>query len=526
MYKLLNRVVDTLHVRICRNRLPSSEYLQLRAEALHHFDGWEPGDDPYMIGLAGVGTFEVRPESRHYELKFINPKICDVRVWRSVAWSDSFQTGQIYVDFRSEFLQFHGLAGARKVLDLLTGFFFGEQVCDPEARLGQHDWYRISRVDLAVDTQELRGMNDSDLEQYVTRARIVEGFSTLTDATVKELVSNVLAQENPGSPSMGNKGGDNLSGPWQRPPAGYCERVALAAVREFAQSVNDARRHDKGGAFVTRQVRRSRALQTVYFGRFASDLYAIRYNKLAAAVAQEKMYMTDVWAANGWDGDSPVWRTEFRITGRMLKRLEAAVTYISDKRGSAVKIESLSDLDQFEDHMLLVWEYLTCEWLQHCDLPWDYDPNKKAQTDRWTVSAWWRIVQRAWGESAGVVTLRRKHWQPVDLLDNEQDEQLMAQLHGLTVALAARRSLDDLGSPLGVDPATGEVVGGWRSVEQDVSSFLASPDFWQRLREKRLQIGMDDETARMLSGVLAAGSLDAWESALYRRERMAEGRGS
>ena len=277
---------------------------------------------------------------------------------------------------------------------------------------------------------------------------------------------------------------------------------------------------------MTRQVRRSRALQTVYFGRFASDLYAIRYNKLAAAVAQEKLYMTDVWAANGWDGDSPVWRTEFRVTGRMLKKLEAAVTYISDRRGLAVKIDSLSDLDQFEEHMLLVWEYLTGEWLQHCDLPWDYDPRKKAQTDRWTVSAWWRIVQRAWGDSAGVVTLRRKHWQPVDPLDNQQDDQLVAQLRGITVALAARRSLDDYGSPLGVDPATGEIVGGRNSVEADVRSFLASPEFSEKLRDKRLRLGMDDDTSRMLADVLAAGSLDAWESALYRRERMAEGRGS
>lgn len=524
-YKLVNRLVDSLHVRVSRNRLPSEDYRQLRISALEFFQTWKPKDDPMRVSLAGLGSFEVRPESRHYELKFLNPQVCDVRVWRLPVWADAFETGHLYVDFRSVFLQFHGLAGVHKVLAQLVRFFYDEhQVVDVEARLGQHDWERISRVDLAVDTQEPRGMLDEDLDRYVTRARIVEPFSTLTDATVKEAVNAVLRDKKDGSPSQDNKGGDNRREPWARPPPGVVERAASAVLAEYAELVNEARRHDSGGAFVTRKVRRNRKIQTCYFGRFASDLYAIRYNKLASLSVQHKLYMTDIWADNGWDGSSKVWRTEFRITGRMLKRLEPAVTYIADKRGLGVQVDSLQELDQFEQHLELVWQYLTHEWLRHCDIPWD-DTNQK-ETQRWTTSAWWTIVQKAWEPKDNQVQLARRHWRPVDPTDDAKDEQLLAQLKGITVALAARRSSTDQGLPLGVDSATGEVVGGMQSVLNDLQGYMMSNEFYSDLHERRERYGMDDDTDKMLAEVLELGSLDAWESAQYRRERMREGLGS
>ena len=125
-FRVLNVVVDSLDVRLFRRASPSwllARHVPIWRNIVENF---EFGDSPTYVQLENLGTFRLKIGGRQpYEFVLINPQICDIRIWNPERWSSksAAQTGQIYVSFRSVFLQKYGIESARLYLKYITSLF-------------------------------------------------------------------------------------------------------------------------------------------------------------------------------------------------------------------------------------------------------------------------------------------------------------------------------------------------------------------------------------------------------------------
>lgn len=222
----------------------------------------------------------------------------------------------------------------------------------------------------------------------------------------------------------------------------------------------------------------AREPQTVYFGRFASELYARRYNKLLEISKHNKLYMRDVWLKAGWDGSSPVWRTEFSLSGDFLRCV------LNPETG---EVEDLRELDTFISAIPRLWAYLTDDWLRMCE------PTDDSHYWRWPVSESWKIVQSAWPTAEAAKRYK--------LPPKPNDEQLAAQLRGVALTMTALRSPSDQ-SHEGVSSVMSVLMESWDDRL-----------FFEKLRDRRRLLGIDDYSDTALS-------------ASFRAERMLSGQGS
>jgi len=481
---VVNRVIDSLDVRLSRNRLPSVFLLeQLRAWRAYD-DAWEPGTDPMFLELPGLGTFRVMPDRRPYELKLVNPELGDVRIWNPEKWASSVgsQTGQLYVSFRSAFLQFGGLEAAVEVLERLVDLLCGDSMTIGSAPVTCDEFTRISRVDLAADTQETRDMLWADLDRFTCRSRKRETFTTPYSESVEKLFKALSDGEKASPPPPDNKGGDSYA----EKKHGPCATAAETVLRAFARETRALLAVD-GEAHVSRVVSGGRVPQTVYFGRFGSALYARRYNKLLSLPGQRKLYMLDVWTAGGWDGVSPVWRTEFSLSGDFLCAVKV----------SSGDVWDLRDLAAFASELPAVWAYLTGDWLRHCN------PSRDTNPSRWVSSPLWRAVASAWTAARPASRAPRP--------PRPDEGQLFAQVRGVAVSLAALRSSSRFAAV--PDFETGEIHDPVSSLLDELAGFLGSDEGVAAVQARRRRLGTDELTDTALS-------------ALYRADRMLEGTGS
>jgi len=122
------------------------------------------------------------------------------------------------------------------------------------------------------------------------------------------------------------------------------------------------------------------------FGK--GDLMARIYNKRVEIQNSNKVWFEDLWRRNGWDGVSPVTRTEFQLRRGALKQLQ---------------VESVEDLGRQMGDLM---KYLTVKWLRLTDKN-PSDTNRA----RWPLKTFWfRVVQAGmnFGPITGVVRLAQR----------------------------------------------------------------------------------------------------------------------
>lgn len=459
---LLNTVVDSLDLRICRVASPSG-WLSAQLQQWRDYQLNSDFGSKFLIELPGLGSWRLMPNrSRPYEFTLVNPEICDIRLWNPDKWESaiSTQTGQLYISFRSRFLQIAGIDAVRTFCNTLSSVLFGS---------GSGGFWRVARGDLAVDLQLDQSFTWQDLPNFVSRSRfrdIAAESSPSLVSRAKEILSQTPAQP------------DNKAG------ATYISADDLQVIQAALNSVQVG---DDGYLY---RLCHNREPQTLYFGRFASPLYARIYDKLASLAKQDKEYMKEIWAAGGWDGSSPVWRFEFSCSGDFLKG--AADLLDCDENGEvhrSLREGGLRDFDNFIDAIPQIWQYLTTNWLRYT-LPSPDDTNLW----RSDLNPLWEVVQAAWPSAIPVIRVR-----PPRQLD---DEQLTAQLKGVALTLAAKRSATDQ-----TDDLTYSVV------LQDLWTYFEGPTFEFELIERRRLLGIDDLS-------------DTNYSAQLRAERMLENYGS
>jgi hypothetical protein len=115
---------------------------------------------------------------------------------------------------------------------------------------------------------------------------------------------------------------------------------------------------------------RGRRMKGFYFSKTAPHSCLI-YNKSSEVKVHHKEWFYEVWKQNGWDGDMPVTRIEFRYERECLREMGIDDPY-----------ELLDQLDS-------LWAYSTQQWLRHTI------PSADTNQSRWEVSAVWQVIQQA-----------------------------------------------------------------------------------------------------------------------------------
>ena len=93
------------------------------------------------------------------------------------------------------------------------------------------------------------------------------------------------------------------------------------------------------------------------------------YDKIAEIVKSGKAYMVELWQANGWDGDTPVWRVELQLKREVLAQLGAI------------------DFEKMMDSLGGLWGYGFQTWLR-LTLPKTGDSNRA----RWPTHPIWEVL--------------------------------------------------------------------------------------------------------------------------------------
>lgn len=510
--KVVNRVVDTLDLRLSRNRLPSDWLLAQVSRWRSVMADWQPGQDPELVEVPDVGTFILRGSSRPFEFVLVHPEICDIRIWKPERWDTAIggATGQIMFNFRSKFLQLVGLEATRLVVSRVEACMIatgGPQVY-LQRMPARPDFLRVARGDLAADLAQDRNLKWADLSHMVCQTRNMDTFTTLTDLSQKRLLESVLGGEKEPTPPMDNKGVSFLI-----PEPGPCERAAARVLDAFSEAVTQELEDGPRGARVTRSVMSGRTPQTVYFGRFTSPLHAKVYNKLGSLKPQRKLYMLDVWTANDWDGLSRVWRWEWTFTGDFLKSV-----YVGDDR------VDVREFDDFIAYIPALWHYVTRKWLRQVV----EDPTEDHNVHRMTITSYWTVLQSAWKAPVGVQRdnsryLRIKSEQDADRKMLELKKQALGCITSAMAIKARRDSLAVVADllPVDFDPETGEVLrpGAERSSMRtlafaDLADMMPDEDNYDLdVYHRQRMIGLDDLS-------------DSAMTSLHRAERIAEGFGS
>ncbi|MFC6593091.1 hypothetical protein ACFP81_14510 [Deinococcus lacus] len=440
-----------------------------------YIEQWESATtEPLYCQLGEIGSFRLKVGGRPpYEFVLFNPQICDIRIWNPGRWDGKAagQTGQLFVSFRSVFLQRYGLHGARRIIRELVELL---GVSDPANDHGP-EFDRISRIDLAVDTQEERGMLWADLDAFVCRSRILDTWTTVTPQDMTNMLERSMLEElfpMDSDPHL--------------PTVRALARAASACITDFTrQALVDLEQY--GEANLSRVVTKSRTPQTIYFGRFGSELYARRYNKLGSLAIQNKLYMLEIWQQNGWDCESPVIRTEFSMSGDFLKN------YILPETSTGENLEiDARDLDLIEVRIPYIWSYLTKKWLR-------FTEPKGQNVKRWKINSVWAEIQTAFSAYKmpfGVRDLSRSI--------PREDIHLVKQSRGCNVTVAALR--------FAANPAQ-KPTDVLADLFESMINAMEADGFLEDVENRMLELGIDAYT-------------DTCLTSMFRAEKMKEGYGS
>lgn len=453
--KVVNTVVDSCDVRILEYQVPSAWLLEQVEEWRRYREEWKPGQKPLVVDVPGLGAFTVVPDRRPYEFALVNPQLCVVRIWNPNKWVTSWETktGQLYISFRSKLLQLGGKAAAEAVIARV------EEVLLDGNRFSEMGFRRVVRGDISADVQLRSDLGWADVPRWVCRARKREQVTTPYGVdevkTVRSVFERFLAEVGSALP-LDNKQGAIPDG--------------LGAVKGVATKL--AAYFERDPLFCTGELTWVQAQanpETFYFGRFGSELYARVYNKLLSIFVQDKLYMLDIWRKGGWDGESPVWRIEFSLSGDYLKGMCELATGQVDIR----------EWEDFWGNLEGLWSYLTREWLTHRHVPRGRKDARK-HCDEWNLSQFWKTIQGAWAGGAGVVRVGK--------LPNPDVEQLAAQIKGCLVTFAALTG--------------GEVEGLGGDLVGKLQTWVGTRDWQESVIERRRELGRDPMSDTFLSAQL------------------------
>lgn len=451
----VNAVMDSLYLRVMRECIPSDWFASQCPKWREYQLSEQERNEPYIVEVPGLGSFQLLPFSqRPYLFTLVNPEIANIYIWNPKRWETaiSSQTGQFLIDFRSKYLQFHGVEGVRRFYQNLTHAFCCSLMLDE-----YNGWEIISRGDLATDTQVAIAPDWDSLGNYVTRARQKEGDDDVTFGELrrsKALLTELLGR----TPPKGNKGGGTYN--LRRDQLELFNRVISRAEAEAEHNPT------------LNRVCWRKDLQTVYFGRFASSLIGVRYDKLASLRVQNKEYLKPIWRANGWDGKSAVWRTEFRLKGEFLRQAGLVL-------GDGDHIQDMRHFEVFVKHIPQIWRYLTTEWLR-LTIPSESDCNNR----RWELDPEWVVVQNAFASAEAI-----KRYPPAK---NPEPKQLQAQLVGVALTIAAKCAE--------ADSDEGSAI----AVLNDLASYFSDATYTIRLAQRRRLLGCDDFSHSALADKLRA----------------------
>jgi hypothetical protein len=555
LFHIVNRVVDSFDVRVYRDFLASKWLEGELDEWRGKIQNSRPGEADF-VSLPGLGSWQLKRAKRGaYEFTLINRQIADVQVWNPAKWRGKqvADTGQLYVSFRSGYLQRGGITGALEFVERLCKLLFGSvRLLNPEAV----EFTRISRADLAVDYADMRvlKMNAAeraahstiqweDLDLYQTRGKRTKREAWLTpfNGSGQDEIIKVLRRSRQEShkiqgalkalglrPSPGpdNRGGHcdttgqngGSSDPSQLEQ--HLEKIAVLdgendtaialerTVMLLADMLIEGIQAD-GKAQLTRVIG-GRKPQTIYLGRFGSELYAREYHKQATLVTQNKGYLLDTWLGSGWNPETPVWRLEFSLSGDFLRQ------FVDAKTGERV---DLRDPVTFAEWIPRVWAYLTRTWMRHTQ--WSSDANRS----RWLPSIRWQALQNAWKAEHEYLRLKRPSAPTLDVLH--------AAVRGNSKSYAAKlaavpelraKALERLGLTAEPKDRKGREAY-WKALLEECKAEVLS----------RLSVEMfgDDQQAGFDADVLERQALhgfdmesDAALSSLLRADRIREGDGS
>ncbi|MBN8223486.1 MAG: hypothetical protein J0L89_01550 [Xanthomonadales bacterium] len=152
-----------------------------------------------------------------------------------------------------------------------------------------------------------------------------------------------------------------------------------------------------------------------------NEVSARLYDKTRELLKSGKDYLKPLWASEGWDGHSQVWRMEFQI------RREGLPDPMKD--AAAASLELCGNL----------WRYLCTDWLRLA-VPSDSDDTRS----RWPTHPLWDDLSRLWDidPEAPPLTRVEKTRAPTD------DYLFRAGIAGLT-SFMAREGIEDVGEGLG-----------------------------------------------------------------------------
>ncbi len=409
-FQILNRVVDSLDLRVYRDYTASSWLEGEIDEWRGRIQNAKPGQ-PDFVSLPGLGSWQLKRAKRGaYELTLIHRQIGDVHIWNPAKWRGKqvSDTGQLYVSFRSVYLQQGGITGALEFIERLCGLLFGKtRLFNPEAV----EFTRISRADVAVDyadrrvltmTKEEAALHSTitwgDLDLYQTRGKRTKREAWLTpfngsghDELIKVLrasrkksheirdaLKTLGVRPSPGPDNRGGHCDNSTRNGFVGAPSQTEQQLEKTAVLDGESSTAIALEktvmlladmliegiQTDGKAQLTRVIG-GRKPQTVYLGRFGSDLYAREYHKQATLVTQNKGYLLDTRLAAGRNPNTPVWRLEFSLSGDFLRQ------FVDTTTGERV---DLRDPATFGLWIPRVWAYLTRTWMRHSVQPLGNSP--------------------------------------------------------------------------------------------------------------------------------------------------------
>jgi hypothetical protein len=498
--KLVNRVVDSLFVRVSRNQNPS-DWLQERIKVWreHRIKRYADHDlEPLLEEIEGLGTFQVMNGKNRYEFALVNPEIMSIRIWNPDRWKRAIgnQTGQLMLEYRSKFLQFCGVDAASSLLEQVVKVFCGEPLLHKGIAPKNEEFNRISRIDLACDVQLSRGLKEPDLEWHTCRARKRQGYFDPWSEQLEDTIKQYQKREakptgKPGRtprPHLDNKGGDD---PLEMPVCRLVQgkKASQITLREALAAMGI----DPSAAVVTGVISSAqKGLQTVYFGRFGSELYGRRYDKLASLQVQDKAYMRDVWLANGWDGESPVWRTEFSLSGDLLKAWTIRGG-THDLRDIGLTLAALPEL----------WAYLTCEWLVERQKQ-RKKPDRKRLGELPSSEAW-QVVQNAWVKPVEAATREKPKPRPIY-------EQLIKQVQGCIKSVLAMASSPAHARFVAKIIKGDEVIDPVQNVFADLMMDVLKPESQAEIAKRQAKFGLDAYSDTVVTALMRRESIELWGS--------------
>ena len=372
MISLLNQTLDSLDLRLYSHSLPSTfttSNLKEWREYKENFD-YSKTQEECFFDFPLIGRFKLLPVGHApYEFVLSNEEIAEIYVLNPDKFSTKFSknTGQIFINFRSKFLQCQ-----------TDDYGLVDQICQNFYNLFFADirsiYCKVSRADLAADCGSV-SFGWQDLNNLCTRSRKKDGLSSF--CTLKDL-QEVRAILSKLRPLTGNKGASNDTSAKNHTEVPILTTKQIDILLELtSQAIDDPS--------MSRAIF-GQDLETAYIGRFGSKIYARIYRKSNEIKISGKDYLESYWQEKGWQQGDPVWRTEFSLSGDFLKEFLisdlnnedfiaiASNSFYSGEEKSFKKITTetytecgtnLHDWHNFKNNIHRLWTYCTQNWLRH-----------------------------------------------------------------------------------------------------------------------------------------------------------------